>query len=411
MTHLLNAIGADGINGDTMNNVPEAFADWQGRARFAIEPEDQGEYPSLQWTVMGWGYYTYPFIPTVDAWKWLEHRHLTNICERWSKNHNDAIQFAFFNGAGFESWENVWGNFNRIKPRDGEALRRVSKILRFLGARGLTISSGWVPHTPTLAPSYLFASLFPAADNASFAWTVVNRNRTLAHDGPAIDASQSLPSLGQLNVFDLYHGRLICAAQQCAGGVLPLAVEAAGFGAVLATPHTAETDKELAKLLATMRDLSATPLSNFSSAWRYEVGARVPVGVHDKPNSTDGMVSISGGPYRFAVTGIEIEDGGTAYWPGEEQDTLTTAGNAWTQPAWPHAACSAHGEACAGVKFEPTQVDLQYEWEPRPQRFHAQWITLKPYLIDKFPVTQAAFSAYLQRRGAQALPKDRHRYL
>ena len=35
MTHLLNAIGADGINGDTMNNVPEAFADWQGRARFA----------------------------------------------------------------------------------------------------------------------------------------------------------------------------------------------------------------------------------------------------------------------------------------------------------------------------------------------------------------------------------------
>ena len=62
MTHLLAAIGADGINGDTMNNVPQGFADSPegSPGRFAIEPEDQGEYASLQWTTMGWGYYYYP---------------------------------------------------------------------------------------------------------------------------------------------------------------------------------------------------------------------------------------------------------------------------------------------------------------------------------------------------------------
>ena len=52
------------------------------------------------------------------------------------------------------------------------------------------------------------------------------------------------------------------------------------------------------------------------------------------------------------------------------------------------------GGGCAGVESCVAQVYLH-----------------KPYLIDKFPVTQAAFSAYLLRRGAQALPKDRHRYL
>lgn len=58
MTHLLRAIGADGINGDTMNNVGQGFADYEGsRGQFAIEPEDQGEYASLQWTTLGWGYY------------------------------------------------------------------------------------------------------------------------------------------------------------------------------------------------------------------------------------------------------------------------------------------------------------------------------------------------------------------
>ena len=37
---------------------------------------------------------------------------MTNICERWSKNHTNALQYALFNGDGFESWENVWGTWN-----------------------------------------------------------------------------------------------------------------------------------------------------------------------------------------------------------------------------------------------------------------------------------------------------------
>ena len=56
---------------------------------------------------MGWGYWKYPTVPMVDSWKWFDPRRMTNICERWSKDHTNALQYALFNGDGFESWENV----------------------------------------------------------------------------------------------------------------------------------------------------------------------------------------------------------------------------------------------------------------------------------------------------------------
>jgi len=59
-------------------------------------------------------------------------KHMTQICSRWVKNHTTNLQEAFFNGIGFVSWENIWGIWNGITPRDAEALRRIYSILRYL---------------------------------------------------------------------------------------------------------------------------------------------------------------------------------------------------------------------------------------------------------------------------------------
>ena len=55
---------------------------------------------------------------------------MVNVCDRWNRDKTDDLQFAFFNGVGYESWENIWGIWNQITPRDAEALRRVAKIER-----------------------------------------------------------------------------------------------------------------------------------------------------------------------------------------------------------------------------------------------------------------------------------------
>ena len=116
----------------------------------------------------------YPFVPHGQSsrYKWLEPRHMVNVCDRWARDQTDDLQSAFFNGVGYESWENIWGIWNQITPRDAEALRRIAKIERAL-RRGLLVSPDWEPHTPTLR-SGVFASKFPAG--GAHAVDLVNRN-------------------------------------------------------------------------------------------------------------------------------------------------------------------------------------------------------------------------------------------
>lgn len=72
--------------------------------------------------------------------KWLESHHMVNICNRWARNRTDDLQHAFFNGVGFESWENIWGIWNGITPRDAEAVRRIAKIHCAFASAGRTSS-------------------------------------------------------------------------------------------------------------------------------------------------------------------------------------------------------------------------------------------------------------------------------
>ena len=95
---------------------------------------------------------------------------MVNVCDRWNKDKTDNLQAAFFNGVGYETWENIWGIWNGITERDAEAIRRVAKIERRF-AEFLT-SPGWEPHTPTVQYG-VFASKWPRGERTL--WTIVNR--------------------------------------------------------------------------------------------------------------------------------------------------------------------------------------------------------------------------------------------
>jgi len=97
---------------------------------------------------MTWGQYQYPFTPLVDRYKWLEPRHMVNISDRWNRSKTNNLQFAFFNGVGWESWENIWGVFGmESRPAMG-ATRRVATLERVIAE--YLMSGDWEPMYPML---------------------------------------------------------------------------------------------------------------------------------------------------------------------------------------------------------------------------------------------------------------------
>src|ERR1700733_10404418 len=342
---LMAEIGADGINGDTQDGVPLAFslaADKIGHP-LAFEPEDGPSDEALAWNVMTWGQYKFPFTPLVDKYKWLETRHMVNISDRWNRDKTDDLQFAFFNGVGWESWENVWGIWNGITPRDAEATRRVAAIERAIAP--FLVSHDWEPLAPMLRYG-IFSSRWPLGQQT--VWTIVNRNEYDV-DGPQIAVA---PEKG-VRFFDLYHGVELTPAKNQAGQYeLSFRVEAHGYGALLASPTAA--DAGIQALMAKTKELSATPLANYSHEWKVLPQQIVPIAAVKPPSGLPAdMVKIHEADFGFRVSGIESEG------------------------------------------FNDIGVDVQYPWEDTPRRFHDHPMHLKSFWIDKYPVTNAQFKKFL----------------
>jgi formylglycine-generating enzyme required for sulfatase activity len=352
----LKEIGADGINGDTIPGVPQAFrvaSDETGHP-LALEPElSLSSEEALAWNNLTWGQnWTYPFIPSVSKYKWLERRHLVNIVDRWNRDKTNNLQFAFFNGVGYESWENVWGIWNQVTPRDAEALRRIAKIERVVA--DLLISPDWEPHTPTLQYGS-FASKFPLGGQTL--WTFVNRNEyDLA--GRQIE----IPHRSSRRYFDLWHSTELKPETSGDVVVLSFEMEAKGYGAVLATDG-GSPGPAIQQLLVQMKQLSQKPLASFSHEWKFlpqqmtEIAPTLPA-----PRAPSGMIKIPAADFDFRVSGIEIE-----------------------------------GSNDVGV-------DVQYPWENSPRRHHRHTLQIKSFFIDQFPVTNADFAKFLD--ASKYHPKD-----
>jgi iron(II)-dependent oxidoreductase len=341
---LMAEIGADGINGDTQDGVPLAFslaADKAGHP-LVFEPEDGPSDEALAWNVMTWGQYQFPFAPLVDKYKWLEPRHMVNISDRWNRDKTSDLQFAFFNGVGWESWENIWGIWNGITPHDAESTRRVATIERAF-APFLT-SRNWEPMAPMLRYG-VFASRWPLKDQTL--WTIVNRNE---YD---VDTDQmEIPASPGMRYFDVYHGLELKPGLQNGRHVLSFRIEAKGYGSILAT--NAEPDAALRSLLSKMKHITSTPLASYPHEWKFLAQQIVPIKPTDRATSAPGgMVKIPAADFLFEVSGIEIE-----------------------------------GSNEVGV-------DLQYSWEDSPRRFHRHSIHIDAFYIDKYPVTNADFKIFL----------------
>jgi gamma-glutamyl hercynylcysteine S-oxide synthase len=350
---IMKEIDADGINGDTQDGVPLAYVEAAERIGhpLAFQPEGGPGDEDITEDVLTWGQYKFPFAPRVDRYKWLETRHMVNISDRWNRDKTDDLQFAFFNGVGWESWENVWGIWNGITPRDAEATRRVATIER--GVAPYLVSAGWEPLFPTLNYG-VFASRWPSGDTTL--WTIVNRNE-YDLSGPQIELSKE----SNLRYFDLYHGVELKPEERDGKLLLSFDLEAKGYGALLATPS--EPSSEIQSLMAKMKAMTGTPLTKFSHQWVNLPQQIVPIASTKPPASDPGdMVKIPAANFLFKVQGIEVEGS------------------------------------------DDIGVDVQYPWENSARRFHNHPMQISSFWIDKYPVTNAQFKKFLD--ATHYHPKD-----
>jgi gamma-glutamyl hercynylcysteine S-oxide synthase len=341
---LMKSIGADGVNGDTQDGVPLGFSTAAENLDHPLvfQPETSPSDEALSWNVMNWGQYSFPFMPMVDRFKWIETRHMVNISDRWETDKTNDLQFAFFNGIGWESWENVWGIWNGIDPRDAETTRRVAAIER--GVAPFLVSPAWEPHYPMRSYG-VFASRWPL--DTQTVWTIVNRN-AYATGGRQMDVALT-PGM---RYFDLYHGVEIKPDTNGSSISLSFALEAHGYGAILATPG--EPSAEIKSLMRRMAAMTAKSLASFSH--QPAILPQTMVAIAPTAPAADapaGMIRIPATDFDFKVQGTEIEGGNN---PG---------------------------------------VDVQYPWEDSPRRFHEHTIPVAAFFIDKFPVTNAQFKQFL----------------
>ena len=341
---LMKQIDADGINGDTQDGVPLGFSLSAERIDhpLAFEPEGSPSDEALSWNVMNWSQLSFPFIPMVDRFKWLETRHMANISDRWALDKTDDLQYAFFNGEGWESWENVWGIWYGINPRDAEATRRVAALER--GVAPFLVSPEWEPLYP-MHNYGVYASRWPLGHETL--WTIVNRN-----DYDISGRQMNVVPTPDMRYFDLYHGVELKPESDALTIVLSFDIDPHGYAAILATPG--EPSDSIKALMSRMRAMTAKPLLSYSHE---------PVILHQKmvdipatkpaAEAPADMVRIPGGAFFFKVQGTEIEGGASA------------------------------------------MVDVQYPWENSPRRFHEHSMQVAPFFIDKFPVTNAEFKQFL----------------
>ena len=357
---LMAEIGADGVNGDTFAGLPRAYRTASDETGYPLVFEPEGAPAAdegLMWNNQSWGYWAHSFVPPVSKLKWLEPRHMINVCDRWARDKTENLQFAFFNGVGYESWENIWGIWNQITPRDSEALRRVAKIERQFA--GFLVSPDWEPHTPVINHG-VYSSKFPLPEKTL--WTVVNRNEYDVSGDQIIVAHRH----GR-RYYDIWHGVELQPAIRGDSATLRFDLEASGFGAILALDSGVQI-QGLDAMLHQMREWAKTPLKSLSHEWHFlpQQIVEIPF-TRPAASAPAGMIKISAGDFDFEVTGVEIE-----------------------------------GENWEGL-------DFQYPWENSPRRGHHHRLAIKAFYIDKYPVTNAAFKKFLD--AASYHPKDDHNFL
>ncbi|CAH0489651.1 unnamed protein product [Peronospora farinosa] len=373
LNEIIPQLQADGFNGDTMYGVPKSF--YNCSKPLVASPEGGVPTAYLSHNPISWGYfYGYSNFPPVARAKFLDSRHMVQICARWSLDRTAELQTAFFNGAGYVVWENVWGIWNAMTEREDETAKRMFAILRKFGH---IVSTGqWTPYY-AMKDDGVFASAFSLQKSEESLYTVIS---TVVEEEVTYDLVLTEQQSGNdVRVYDVYRGvelKKQKGRNGTASSVVTVTLEPRGFGAIYVT-KSPESDNDLRQYLEKMGAMTTTPLSKYSTTRHLLQQQLVSSNTLNVPKetSTDDMVLVSGASnWWFNVSGVQIE-------PVSE----------WTP------------------NFAQFGTGVQFPWENRPWNNHSTRLSIEDFMIDRYPVTNAQYRVFLKSSGYS--PKSLNRFL
>lgn len=433
LNELISVIGADGFNGDTMYGVPTSF--FNCSQPIAATPEGGVPTAFLGNNPMSWGYfYGYARFPPVARAKFLEPRHMVQVCARWSLDRLAEVQTAFFNGAGYVVWENVWGIWNSMTNRESEATRRAFNILRKFD---FAISSpSWKPYYEDLRPARrldgIFASEFPIdeGDGGWFYTIISTADVTKTVKLPLTKHIERLGD-GHVRAYDVYRGvELKLRKQSSEAPFISITVESSGFGAVYVAPtdtghHPVPTN--FSQFLEEMNVMTVAALSTFSSQrpllQQKLIGGKDPASASQpKPrrptdqsgSASSGALSSSRGRY----------DGDSSSSAASDLSALRNSDDINNRDHNRQGMVHIRGADnwwfnVTGVQIEPVPAwtpdwallgtGVQFPWENRPWNNHSVQLMIQDYFIDRYPVTNIEFARFLQ--DSKYSPQSLDRFL
>ena len=358
--------------------------------------------------------------------------------------------------------QNVWGVFNGITPRDQQLIKRLSSLLRFVGGhttgtarpdqasnRSLLRSAGWVPFSPPVigVGEHAYASTWPSTTHKvtqetakamsplETLFTVVSFGSRSSTATIALPAEVITAMAGTaMRAFDLWHGvplaihgngtmvsfqldadlsvrsPTVCSDIHTACKDLPASTACAGtfsrcaaFGAVLLTQPAGTTpgaeEASLQAYLAMRRQLMVSSLCDHAC---------------ESPECD----KICGEPAKAwpfyesctssACAGLLQRMDPIAPTPSHTHEPTGPPGSTMVRlPGAKRFHFITQGTMLEGTTSQG--VDVQFPFESSPRYTHSAIVSVPDMWVDRFPVTNKDFWAFLQSSGYT--PIDQERFL
>lgn len=179
LVEIIDAIDADGIFLDTMNNLGDPIRSKLDSVRKGVVLESELDLPvkDIASHHCSWAqWFEDSEVPGILRNKWFESRHMQHQIKRWNHDHSGELQTAWMNGSGMMIWENVFGTWMGWNNRDKSMLRSMSLVQQFFSQ--LFTSGNWVPMIKTLQPG-VYANKWENKDYILY--TLINRKNEIVN--------------------------------------------------------------------------------------------------------------------------------------------------------------------------------------------------------------------------------------